>query len=127
MLFVFIYLLLCPARFPYQMMFVSFKIKTWGITCEAGTVYPSGASEFTPVLSGVRVTRFLVFCVMFCRSLFALLNFFFWPLYCRLTASDYPFDISKLYLRMSLVRKTNNTHTETDTNTHTKEGYIISC
>jgi hypothetical protein len=33
-----------------------------------------------PVLSGVRVTRSLVFCVMFCRSLFVFLYFFFWPL-----------------------------------------------
>ena len=33
-----------------------------------------------PVFSGVRVTRSLVLCVMFCRSLFVLLYFFFWPL-----------------------------------------------
>jgi hypothetical protein len=31
-----------------------------------------------PVFSGVRVTRSLVLCVMFCRSLFVLLFFFFW-------------------------------------------------
>jgi hypothetical protein len=34
------------------------------------------------VFSGVRVTRSLVLCVMFCRSLFVLLFFFFWPLCC---------------------------------------------
>jgi hypothetical protein len=33
-----------------------------------------------PVFSGVRVARSLVFCVMFCRSLFVLLSFFLWPL-----------------------------------------------
>ena len=33
-----------------------------------------------PVVSGVRVTRSLVLCVLFCRSLFVLLSFFFWPL-----------------------------------------------
>jgi hypothetical protein len=37
--------------------------------CGAGTAYPSGAHEFThptsPVFSGVRVTRSLVFCVCF--------------------------------------------------------------
>ena len=33
-----------------------------------------------PILSGVRITRSLVLCVMFCRSLFFLLPFFFWPL-----------------------------------------------
>ena len=31
---------------------------------------------------GVRVTRSLVFCVMFWRSLFVLLSFYFWPLCC---------------------------------------------
>ena len=35
-----------------------------------------------PVLSGVRVTRSLVLCRVFCRLLFVLLNFFFWPLCC---------------------------------------------
>ena len=34
------------------------------------------------VISGVRVTRSLVLCVMFCRSLFVLLFFFFWPWCC---------------------------------------------
>ena len=36
-----------------------------------------------PVFSGVRVTRSLVlYTCMFCRSLFVLLYFFFWPLCC---------------------------------------------
>ena len=39
------------------------------------------------VFSGVRVTRSLVLYVMFCRSLFVLLYFFFWPL-CCLSFSD---------------------------------------
>jgi len=34
------------------------------------------------VVRGVRVIRSLVFCVMFCRSLFVLLSFYFWSLYC---------------------------------------------
>jgi hypothetical protein len=41
-----------------------------GVISEAGTAYPSGAAVFTPVFSGVRVTRYLVFCVVFCRSSF---------------------------------------------------------
>ena len=32
--------------------------------------------------NGVRVTRSLVLCVMFCRMLFVPLSFFIWPLYC---------------------------------------------
>ena len=35
-----------------------------------------------PVFSGVSVTRSLVLCVVFCRSLFVLLFFFDWPLCC---------------------------------------------
>ena len=31
---------------------------------------------------GVHVARSLVFCIMFYSSLFVLLSFFFWPLYC---------------------------------------------
>ena len=34
-----------------------------------------------PFFNEVRVARSLVFCVMFCRSLFVLLSFFFWPLF----------------------------------------------
>jgi len=49
------------------MVLVSFNNNTKGATSEAGTVYPSGA---TPVSSVVHVAESLVFCVVFCRSLF---------------------------------------------------------
>ena len=59
-----------------------------GYTSEAGTIYPSGTPEFTPVFSGVRFVRSLrFFCVVFCRSLFVPLFFFFWTL-CRLSFFD---------------------------------------
>jgi hypothetical protein len=51
-------------------------------TSEAGTAYPSGAPEITPGFNGVRVTLSVVLCVMFCRSLFVLSSFYFWPLCC---------------------------------------------
>ena len=41
---------------------------------------PLSYPEFTPCFSWVRVTRSLVVCACFCRSLFVLLSFFFWPL-----------------------------------------------
>ena len=50
---------------------------TIGATSGAGMVHSSGAHEFTSSFSGVRVTRFVVFCVMFCRSFCVL---FFWLL-----------------------------------------------
>jgi len=49
-----------------------------------------------PVFIGVRVARSLVFCVMLFRSLFVPLFFFPSPLYCRITASDYPLVSSNL-------------------------------
>jgi hypothetical protein len=54
---------------------------------QQSTAHPSGTPSSTPVFSGVRVTRSLVFCVVFCRSLFFLLSFFCWPL-CCLSFSD---------------------------------------
>ena len=53
---------------------------TTGATSGAATDCPTGAPGATPVYSGVRVTRSLVLCVLFCRSLFVLLYSFFWPL-----------------------------------------------
>ena len=41
------------------------KINTMGATSGAGTAYPSGAPEFNPSFSGVRVTRSLVLSVCF--------------------------------------------------------------
>ena len=58
------------------------KLSAMVATSGAGTADPSGAQEFTPVFSGVRATRSLVFMCMFCRSLFVLLYIFFWPLCC---------------------------------------------
>ena len=43
--------------------------------------FPEHMSSY-PVFSGVFVARSLVFCVLFCRSLFVPLSFFFRPLYC---------------------------------------------
>ena len=39
-------------------------------------------SRSLQAFSGVCVTQSLVLCVMFCKSLFGLLSFFFWPLCC---------------------------------------------
>ena len=53
------------------------QINTTGVTSGAGTTNPSGAPEFTPVFSGVRVTRSLVLygcfvdrCLSFCTFSF---------------------------------------------------------
>ena len=64
------------------MIFMSFSSTTTGVASGAGTVNPTGAYEFTPSFNGARVARSLVFCVVFCRSLFVLLSIFFWPLCC---------------------------------------------
>ena len=56
------------------------KSNTAGATYGTGTAYPYEALEFTPYFFGggrVCVARSLVFCVMFCRSLFIPLSFSF--------------------------------------------------
>jgi hypothetical protein len=64
----------------YQIMFVSFKNTTWCVTCGVGTANPSGANECTPGF--LRGSCFSIFSFMRCGSLFVLLLFYFWPLYC---------------------------------------------
>jgi hypothetical protein len=81
LLFVFVYVYWCSTRFPYQMMFASFNCNC--VTSWAGTTNPSGAPEYTPVFSAVRVAQSLAFYAVFCISLFVLLSFFFWSLYCQ--------------------------------------------
>ena len=39
---------------------------------QEGPAYLSGTSEFIPGFSGVHVAQSLVFCVLYCRSLFVL-------------------------------------------------------
>ena len=54
-----------------------------------------------PVFSGIRVTRPLVLCVMFCRSLFVLLCFTIVVSGLLISDSDYPIGIFKLFLTLS--------------------------
>ena len=69
--------------------------------------YPSGAPEFTPGFQWGSCYSIFSFICMFCRSLFVLLYFFFWPLWLmlsvllRYTDSDCPFGIFKLFLKRS--------------------------
>jgi hypothetical protein len=89
MLIVFIYAYWCPTQFPYQIMFVSFNNTMTGVTCGAGTANPAGAHECT---AGYwRGSCCSIFSFMRCGSLFFLLLFFFWPLYCLLC-----FDLRRL-------------------------------
>ena len=55
-------------------------------TSGAGTAFSSAVPEFTPDFSGVCVARSLVFCVVFCKSLFVL---FFWYLQACLTYKQF--------------------------------------
>ena len=55
---------------------------TTGITLEQEVLTLPEHMCSTPVFSGVRAAQSLVFCGVFCRSLFVILSFLFWPLYC---------------------------------------------
>jgi hypothetical protein len=56
------------------------------------------APEFIPVFSEVRVTRSLVICVMLCRSLFVLFHLAILLSVLRVSDSDKPFGIFKLFV-----------------------------
>ena len=63
----------------------------------AGTVYQNGVPEFILVFSGVRVTRSLVLCVMFCRLLFVIFLLAIVAALLRFVASEYPFGIFGIF------------------------------
>jgi len=69
--------------------FLIHNLSPGGVTCAARIAYPSGASTFSFVFSGVRVARSICFLLSFLAiALSVLLPF---------TASDYPFGIFKLF------------------------------
>ena len=61
------------------MLFYYNECNMMDATGRAGTSYPSGAPEFTPICSVVRVAQSLVFCVLFSQII---VYRSFWPLYC---------------------------------------------
>jgi hypothetical protein len=75
-----------------------------GVLLKAGTAYPSRAHGFTPVFGGIRVTIFLLFCVVLYLSLssvlFAQCYQFLWIVHSFLIA---PSVISNVYLTQSWI------------------------
>ena len=72
-------------HFPVLSSFITYhrvcnQINTTGVTCGAGTAYPSGAPEFIPGFQWGSCYSIFCFICIFCRQLFVLLHFFFWPL-----------------------------------------------
>ena len=59
---------------------------------------PSGTHEFTPVFSGIRVTRSIVLYVWFVDRCFYFCAFFFWFIVLSVLRYDCPFGIFKLFL-----------------------------
>ena len=73
---------------------VCIKRCTMGATYGAGTDYP------WENISGVGIVRFFILCGIFYRSLFVLLFFVFWPLYCLSV-----FDLLLLIFMLFLLNK----------------------
>ena len=96
MLFVFIFTYWCPTRFPHQLTIVSFNSYTTGATIGAGTVNPSGRSELTLLISGVRIAQCLALSSMLYLPGLFLLAMVLDVL--QFAVSDYFFDIFKLFL-----------------------------
>jgi len=72
-------------KYHVKMMCMAFSNHMTGVTSRPGTGNPSETPECShphPRFSVIRVAQSLVFCVVFCRSLFVYLCIFFWPLYC---------------------------------------------
>ena len=70
-----------------------------------------GNLKSPPILSEVSVTRSLVLCIMFYRSLFVLLFFFLWPMhflsfFFRFTDSDYSFGIINHFSQLTTHQST---------------------
>ena len=98
-------------------MFVSLN----SVASGARTTNLSRAPEFTPVFSGTCIAQYILFCVMFCRSLLVLS---FFPLSIVLsvllwhtcTTSDYPFGFSNFSSHIACCRRqalTNSCFTHT--------------
>ena len=65
------------------------SIPAWSITKGALIINHFRPPEFTPCSQWGSCCSIFSFCVMFCRSLFVFLSFFFWSL-CRLSLFDLP-------------------------------------
>ena len=69
------------------------------ISIRAGTATLPKNLKSPPVFHGVRVARSLVFCVLFCRSLFVLILLaIVLSVLLRFENSDYPFGVFKIFL-----------------------------
>jgi hypothetical protein len=96
----------CHKHFPVLSSFTTYyricnQINTTGATNGAGTAYPFGAPEFTPVFSGVRVTRSLVLYVCFPDRCLSFCAFSFG--HCVVCSSIYSFWLPLWYFQTLLV------------------------
>ena len=80
-------------------LFVSFMSNTADVTCGTGTVNPSGAPEFTPVLVGFVLLNLLFSMYWFGNSLFVLFLCALVLSVLRFTDSDYHFGNLQFFLR----------------------------
>ena len=98
MLFVFMYAYQCLCILVSNTISMSFnRTVTWQVSHmeQELLTLPEHLSSLS-VFSGLPVARSLVFCVVFCISLFVLLSFLSWPLYC----------LSRLDLRLLITLQT---------------------
>ena len=78
-----------PDLFPHSRLITGFITRLTGATSVAKTDYPSGAPEFIPGFSGIRVTRSLVLCVCFVDRCLSFCTFSFG--HCVVCSSIYGF------------------------------------
>ena len=132
LLYIFTFLVPCRNHNPVLSSFMIYhrvcnKINTTGITCWAGTAYPSGAPAFTPGFQGGFVTRSLVVLLIFLQIVVCPFVLFLLVIVLsflvRFTVSDYPLSIFNLFLCAYRLQITNDvckheSVRETETVTH---------
>ena len=67
---------------PVNSLLFATRVRRWVPLVEQELLTLPEYLSSSPDFSGFRVARSLALCVTFCRSLFVLLFFFFWPLCC---------------------------------------------
>ena len=78
-----------------------------GVTSGARSANPSGAPEYIPSFSVIRVARSLMFGVVFCRSLFVLVPLAIVLFFLLLFTAFDPFGIVKHFFRQTIMADVN--------------------
>ena len=87
-----------PFRNTWVHLWFVARVTRWVPHVEQELPTLPGYLSSSPIFRVVRVARSLVLCLVFCRSMFVILFLVIVLTVLRITVSDYPFDIFKLFV-----------------------------